>query len=259
MNRRNLLLAGGLLFAAWLAFFADPPKTDEISPAVERKSTRTQRAEANRPAPRANTGSSTRANSGPRSKANSGANAESSGAVVILALKEREALFGAALPESPNSSKEPQGKAALLAGVSKAEKTERADKANKTDKAEKTDKPNKTDKANKADKIGTAAAPGKPGQPGKPVAKPEPVAEALFDSQTWTPPPPPPPKPTPPPPPVAPPLAFTVIGKKLEDGKWEVFLARSAQIFIAQEQAMLDSNPRVASLNPPTPTTTYAP
>lgn len=226
MNRRNLLLGGGLLFAAWLAFFADPPK-DEISPAVERKAARTPRADASRPAARAQTAS--------QAKSGTKANASAS-AVVILALQEREDLFGAAKPENSGNSKD-----APTAHVGKGDKPAPA-----------AGKPAPLDKSGK---------PGKPGQPNKAAAKPEdtPPQEALFDSQTWTPPPPPPPKPTPPPPPVAPPLAFTVIGKKLEEGKWEVFLARGEQIFIAKEKAVLDNNYRVESIKPPTLTVTYLP
>ncbi len=84
-------------------------------------------------------------------------------------------------------------------------------------------------------------------------------AEPLFDSQTWNPPPPPPPKPVPPPPPVAPPLPYLVLGKKLEDKTWEVYLARGDQTFIAREKGTLENQYRVDSIKPPTMTLTYLP
>ena len=83
--------------------------------------------------------------------------------------------------------------------------------------------------------------------------------EALFDSQTWDPPPPPPPKPGPPPPPVAPPLPYVVIGKKLEDQAWEVYLTRGEQTFIARENLVIENQYRVDSIKPPTMTLTYLP
>jgi hypothetical protein len=89
-----------------------------------------------------------------------------------------------------------------------------------------------------------------------------PVVERLFNSQTWDPPPPPPPppsKPIPPPPPVAPPVPFTVVGQKLEDGIWEVYLARGDTILIAREKTVLDANYRVETIIPPTLTLTYIP
>jgi hypothetical protein len=217
MNRRNLLLGGGLLVAFWLAFFADAPKTDDISAPVERKAARAQRSDASR----ANSSASADAGASRARAGSSSGSKTNASAVVILALQEREDLFGAS-----------------------------------QDVAKKPASPTKDDKGNKSNK------PGKPGksanQPATPVADTLPV-EALFDSQTWTPPPPPPPKPAPPPPPVAPPLPFTVIGKKLEDEKWEVYLARGEQTFIAKEKGLLDNQYRVESIKPPTMTLTYLP
>lgn len=82
---------------------------------------------------------------------------------------------------------------------------------------------------------------------------------ALFARQDWTPPPPPPPKPAPPPPPSAPPLPFTVIGKSLEDGKWEVYLSAGERTHIANEGATLDGGWRVERIAPPIMTLTYLP
>jgi len=85
---------------------------------------------------------------------------------------------------------------------------------------------------------------------------------ALFARQDWTPPPPPPPKalpPPPPPPPTAPPLPFTVIGKSLEDGKWEVYLANGERTHAAAVGAVLDGTWRIDRIAPPLMTLTYLP
>lgn len=86
-----------------------------------------------------------------------------------------------------------------------------------------------------------------------------PQADGLFASQSWTPPPPPPPKPAPPPPPAAPPLPFTYLGKKLEAGSWEVYLARGDQTLIVHEQSVVEGTYRIESIKPPTLTLTYLP
>lgn len=82
---------------------------------------------------------------------------------------------------------------------------------------------------------------------------------ALFGRQDWTPPPPPPPEPGPPPPPVAPPLPFTFIGKSLEEGKWEVYLASGERTHIAVEGGVIDGAWRVERIAPPLLTLTYLP
>ena len=84
-------------------------------------------------------------------------------------------------------------------------------------------------------------------------------ASTLFASQNWTPPPPPPPKPAPPPPPTAPPLPFTYLGKKSEDGAWEVYLGRGEQTYIVREQSVIDGMYRIESIKPPTLSVTYMP
>ena len=83
----------------------------------------------------------------------------------------------------------------------------------------------------------------------------------VFGSQDWTPPPPPPPpqQTAAPPPPVAPPLPFTFIGKSVEDGKWEVYLASGERTHIAVEGGTLDGAWRVERIAPPLMTLTYLP
>jgi hypothetical protein len=81
----------------------------------------------------------------------------------------------------------------------------------------------------------------------------------LFSSQNWNPPPPPPAKPIPPPPPSAPPLPFTYLGKKNEDGAWQVFLSRGDETLILREHSVIDDRYRVESIQPPTLTLTYMP
>lgn len=84
---------------------------------------------------------------------------------------------------------------------------------------------------------------------------------ALFGRQDWTPPPPPPPpqQSAPPPPPVAPPLPYSVIGKSLEEGKWEVYLASGDRTQIAVEGGVIDGAWRVERIAPPLLTLTYLP
>lgn len=57
----------------------------------------------------------------------------------------------------------------------------------------------------------------------------------------------------------APPLSYTYMGKKMEDGQWEVYLARGNQTFIVREQMTLDYNYRVETIKPPIMTLTYLP
>jgi hypothetical protein len=80
-----------------------------------------------------------------------------------------------------------------------------------------------------------------------------------FARRSWTPPPPPPPPPAPPPPPSAPPLPFTYLGKKLDDGQWEVFLARGEQTLIVHAQSTIDERYRVDAIRPPLLLLTYLP
>ncbi len=84
-------------------------------------------------------------------------------------------------------------------------------------------------------------------------------SDSVFGSQSWVPPPPPPPKPEPPPPPTAPALPFSYLGKKTEDGKLEIYLARGEQTFIVHEQSLIDGLYRVESIKPPTMTLIYLP
>jgi hypothetical protein len=120
---------------------------------------------------------------------------------------------------------------------------------------------------------------GSAGFPGKTVAAPVPAlailelrarseligsasgpAETLFGSQSWTPPPPPPPLVAPAPPkPTAPPLPFIYLGKKLENGKWEAYLARGSDTYVVREKSMIDGTYRAESITPSTLTITYLP
>lgn len=86
----------------------------------------------------------------------------------------------------------------------------------------------------------------------------EPPGDA-FASQDWTPPPPPPPPAPPPAPPSAPPLPYTVLGKLLQDGQWQVFLARGEQVLIAKPKEVLEERYRVDSTRPPALVLTYLP
>lgn len=89
--------------------------------------------------------------------------------------------------------------------------------------------------------------------------------DAVFQSQNWNPPAPPPPPASveppapPPPPPSAPPVPFTVLGKAVGDGSWEVFLARGEQTYIVRLHSVIDGQYRIDAIAPPTMTMTYLP
>lgn len=87
------------------------------------------------------------------------------------------------------------------------------------------------------------------------------AGEGIFQGQNWNPPPPPPPPVSnaPPPPPMAPPVPFTVIGKALADGVWEVYLARGDKTYVARPQSTIDGSYRVEKITPPTMSMTYLP
>jgi hypothetical protein len=85
----------------------------------------------------------------------------------------------------------------------------------------------------------------------------ESVAEGpIFVSGSWVPPPPPP---GPPPPEVAPPLPYTYLGKKLENGVWEVYLALGDQVRIVRPKTLLDDKYRIDAIAPPELRLTYLP
>ncbi|WP_306391108.1 hypothetical protein [Telluria beijingensis] len=84
---------------------------------------------------------------------------------------------------------------------------------------------------------------------------------SLFARHDWTPPPPPPsnePLP-PPPPPSAPPLPFTYLGKSLQDGVWEIYLARGERTYLVRDGATIDGTYRVDAIRPPVLNLTYLP
>jgi hypothetical protein len=62
-----------------------------------------------------------------------------------------------------------------------------------------------------------------------------------------------------PPKPVAPPVPFTVIGKKFDGSTWEVYLARGEQTYIASEGAELAGEYRVEAVGPTQLTLIYLP
>lgn len=94
------------------------------------------------------------------------------------------------------------------------------------------------------------------------IAENSKAGAGLFGSQNWNPPPPPPPKPVklpPPPPPTAPPLPFTLIGKSVGAGVYEVYLARGEQVYLVREHTTIDGMYRVDKIVPPMLTLTYLP
>ncbi|MDB5774360.1 MAG: hypothetical protein JWP38_493 [Herbaspirillum sp.] len=81
----------------------------------------------------------------------------------------------------------------------------------------------------------------------------------LFDTQSWTPQPLAPSTSGPPARPTAPPLPFEYLGKKSEDGTWEVYLAHGEETLIVHEKSVIDGAYRVTAIKPPTMTLTYLP
>lgn len=79
-----------------------------------------------------------------------------------------------------------------------------------------------------------------------------------FSPHDWTP-PPPPVKRVVPPPPAAPAVPYTVLGKKYEDGQWQVFLARQGHVFVVTAHDLLENTYRIEETRPPTMTLTYLP
>jgi len=88
-------------------------------------------------------------------------------------------------------------------------------------------------------------------------------ASNLFAGQNLNPPPAPPPEPSgpppPPPAPMAPPVPFTVIGKGLADGAYEVYLANGERTYVVRTKMVIDGMYRVDAIAPPTLTLTYLP
>lgn len=85
----------------------------------------------------------------------------------------------------------------------------------------------------------------------------------VFAGQDLNPPPPPAAAPSGPPPeppaPTAPPLPFTVLGKGVADGAWEVYLARPDRTYVARAGTVIDGMYRIDTIAPPTLTVTYLP
>ena len=52
---------------------------------------------------------------------------------------------------------------------------------------------------------------------------------------------------------------LTYVGKKQEDGVWEVYLSQQDQIFIAREKTVIDGKYRIESIVPPRLMLTYLP
>ena len=93
----------------------------------------------------------------------------------------------------------------------------------------------------------------------QPRSAPDAIDDA-FAPRDWRPPPPPPPsKPHSQAPVMAPPLPYAVIGKKLEDGAWQVFLRGNDRILVVKTLDTIDDAYRVDEIRPPVMTLTYLP
>jgi len=93
----------------------------------------------------------------------------------------------------------------------------------------------------------------------RPRSAPGDVDDA-FPVRNWNPPPPPQRAASVPvPAPSAPPLPYTVFGKKLEDGQWQVFLRRENRILIVKSSDTIDDAYRIDEIRPPIMALTYLP
>jgi hypothetical protein len=82
---------------------------------------------------------------------------------------------------------------------------------------------------------------------------------ALFSAHSWTAQTQADAKPPEPPAPVAPPLRFKFIGKKFEDGAWEVYLAQNDTTFVARVDSVIDNKYHVDAIGPNAVMLTYLP
>ena len=80
-----------------------------------------------------------------------------------------------------------------------------------------------------------------------------------FSVRDWRPPRAPAVRPGPRPRAVAPRLPFTVLGKMLQDGAWQVFLGRDERILVVKTLDTIDNVYRVEEIRPPVMTLTYLP
>jgi hypothetical protein len=80
----------------------------------------------------------------------------------------------------------------------------------------------------------------------------------LFSTRNWTP-LPPPMAAAPEGAPTAPPLPYAYMGKKLEGGQWEVYLARDEMTYIVRQGGSLEGTYSVERIDPPTMTLIYRP
>lgn len=83
----------------------------------------------------------------------------------------------------------------------------------------------------------------------------------LFDQQNWNPPPPTPAleKPVASPTPVAPTMPFQYIGKKIEDGTYEVYLASGDKTYAVVVGTVIENTYKVDAIKPPLMYLTYLP
>lgn len=233
MKPRAIVLTLGVLIAAWLAFFSEPPPQAEIAQAIVRSSASTN----------ANNKADTNANNKRSSSVTANKKSKAEEPIAIEALIDRKDLLGreeskpAPCAAAPAPATMPTMPTIMPANLPAT-------------------KPSTAAIATNAGKV--AAAQKKKGSAAAPCIAAAP-SERLFDAQSWTPPPPPPLPPPPPPPPSAPPLPFTYIGKKLDDGKWEVYLARGDKVEIIKDNMKIDGIYQIDKITPPTLILLYLP
>lgn len=60
-------------------------------------------------------------------------------------------------------------------------------------------------------------------------------------------------------PPVAPPLPFGLLGRKYEEGRWEIFLTKGDQTYIVHTDDVIEDTYKVVEIKPPAMTLMYLP
>lgn len=88
---------------------------------------------------------------------------------------------------------------------------------------------------------------------------PAPKVSDAFPARDWRPAAAKAPAPAPPPAITAPPLPFSFLGKKLEDGQWQVFLERGDRIHVVKTSDTIDNVYRIQAIQPPVMTLIYLP
>ena len=81
----------------------------------------------------------------------------------------------------------------------------------------------------------------------------------LFSAGNWEPPAPAKPVASPAQAATAPPLPYVYVGRKFQEGAWEVYLAAGEELRVVRRQTVLDARYRIDEIRPPVLSLTYLP